>query len=324
MHMADALISAPVAGIAGAAAAALIVIAGIRVKRCADKRIVPLMGVMGAFIFAAQMINFSIPGTGSSGHIIGGVLLAALLGPWAAFLTLVSVLLVQCLVFADGGLMALGCNIVNMAAMSCLLAYPLVMKPLLRFPASPFRILCVSVLACVVGLEAGACLVVGETVASGITALPAGKFFMFMTPIHLVIGICEGLATGAVLCFVQRTRPDLLHPDMQAGKKSLKPVLISFAAAALLFGGGLAYLASGNPDGLEWSVEKVAGAPEIGSAGDSGIAAGLAAAQSKTALMPDYDHSLAGILGAAMTMTLLWALTSIIVRSRRKASVKSR
>ncbi|MDE5687749.1 MAG: energy-coupling factor ABC transporter permease [Paramuribaculum sp.] len=322
MHMADALISAPVAGAAGVAAATLIVIAGIRVKRCADKRIVPLMGVMGAFIFAAQMINFTIPGTGSSGHVIGGVLLAALLGPWAAFLTLVSVLLIQCLIFADGGLMALGCNIINMAAMSCLVAYPLVMKPLLRFPASPVRILCVSVLACVVALEAGACLVVGETVAGGITALPSGKFLMFMTPIHFVIGIGEGLATAAVICFIQRTRPDLLHTDARVENKSMKSVLVWFAAAAVILGGGIAYLASENPDGLEWSVEKVAGVSEIESDNDSPIAAEMAAAQSKTALMPDYDHSLAGILGAAMTMTLLWALTSLIVRSRRKSPVK--
>lgn len=322
--MADALISAPVAGAAGVAAVTLIVIAGIRVKRCADKRIVPLMGVMGAFIFAAQMINFTIPGTGSSGHVIGGVLLAALLGPWAAFLTLVSVLLIQCLIFADGGLMALGCNIINMGAMSCLVAYPLVMKPLLRFPASPLRIMCVSVLACVVALEAGACLVVGETVASGITALPSGKFLMFMTPIHFVIGIGEGLATGAVICFIQRTRPDLLHSDVREGKKSMKPVLVWFAAAAVILGGGLAYLASENPDGLEWSVEKVAGTPEIEPREDSRIAADMAAAQSKTALMPDYDHSLSGILGAAMTMTLLWALTALFVHSRRKSPVKSR
>lgn len=322
--MADALISAPVAGAAGVAAVTLIVIAGIRVKRCADKRIVPLMGVMGAFIFAAQMINFTIPGTGSSGHVIGGVLLAALLGPWAAFLTLVSVLLIQCLIFADGGLMALGCNIINMGAMSCLVAYPLVMKPLLRFPASPLRIMCVSVLACVVALEAGACLVVGETVASGITALPSGKFLMFMTLIHFVIGIGEGLATGAVICFIQRTRPDLLHTDVREGKKSMKPVLVWFAAAAVILGGGLAYLASENPDGLEWSVEKVAGTPEIEPREDSRIAADMAAAQSKTALMPDYDHSLSGILGAAMTMTLLWALTALFVHSRRKSPVKSR
>ena len=73
------------------------------------------MGVMGAFVFAAQMINFTIPGTGSSGHLCGGMMLTALLGPYAAFLTMIGVLLIQCLLFADGGLLALGCNIWNMA-----------------------------------------------------------------------------------------------------------------------------------------------------------------------------------------------------------------
>ena len=99
------------------------------------------MGVMGAFIFAAQMINFSIPGTGSSGHLVGGILLSAILGPWAALITLASVLVIQCLVFADGGFMALGANILNMAALSCLVAYPLLFRPLMKPGASPGRII---------------------------------------------------------------------------------------------------------------------------------------------------------------------------------------
>ncbi|MDE5652744.1 MAG: energy-coupling factor ABC transporter permease, partial [Muribaculaceae bacterium] len=120
MHMADALISTPVALTAGLAATALLGVAGYKVnkEKSDNVKMVPLMGVLGAFVFAAQMINFSIPGTGSSGHIIGGILLAAFLGPWAAFLTIASVLIIQCLVFADGGLLALGCNIINMGAMT--------------------------------------------------------------------------------------------------------------------------------------------------------------------------------------------------------------
>ena len=122
MHMSDALLSAPVAIAADVAAAGLLVAAALRLKKESRENMVPLMGVMGAFVFAAQMVNFAIPGTGSSGHIVGGVLLAALLGPWAGFLTLASVLIIQCLVFADGGLMALGCNIINMGAMTALAA----------------------------------------------------------------------------------------------------------------------------------------------------------------------------------------------------------
>ena len=112
--MADALVSPAVAGVAAVVSVSLLVVAAKKIrKESSDSSVVPLMGVMGAFIFAAQMINFTIPGTGSSGHIVGGILLGAILGPWAALLTLASVLVVQCLIFADGGLMALGCNILT-------------------------------------------------------------------------------------------------------------------------------------------------------------------------------------------------------------------
>ena len=115
MHMADALVAPAVAatmyGCSGGAA-------GFSVKKVrleSDPKKIPVMGVMGAVVFAAQMINFTIPGTGSSGHLCGGMMLTALLGPYAAFLSVIGVLLIQCLLFADGGLLALGCNIWNMA-----------------------------------------------------------------------------------------------------------------------------------------------------------------------------------------------------------------
>ncbi|MDE5963686.1 MAG: energy-coupling factor ABC transporter permease, partial [Alistipes sp.] len=132
MHMSDALVSPEVAATAGAASLLLLgtAVRKLRRQRHEDERLVPLMGVTGAFVFAAQMINFTIPGTGSSGHLIGGILLAALLGPWAALLTLASVLILQCLLFADGGLLALGCNLFNMAVLSCLVAYPLIFPPI--------------------------------------------------------------------------------------------------------------------------------------------------------------------------------------------------
>ena len=194
MHMSDALVSPAVAAAAGAASLALLCVAVRRTGRSAAARgdephIVPLMGVMGAFVFAAQMVNFAIPGTGSSGHLVGGILLAAMLGPWAAFATLASVLVLQCLLFADGGLLALGCNILNMAALSCLAAYPLVFRPLVSRSATNGRIAAASVAASVAALVLGAAAVTLETEASGITALPAGRFLLFMLPIHLLIGL---------------------------------------------------------------------------------------------------------------------------------------
>jgi cobalt/nickel transport system permease protein len=131
MHMADALLSPPVGGVMLAAGVAAI---GVAVKKIGgnglEEKKIPMMGVMGAFVFAGQMINFTIPGTGYSGHIGGGVLLAAILGPFPALITLASVLLIQCLFFADGGLLAYGCNVINMAVTSCLLAFPFIYKPI--------------------------------------------------------------------------------------------------------------------------------------------------------------------------------------------------
>ena len=122
MHMADALLS-PGVGLAmwGVAAAALAG-ASRRLRQRADDRLVPLMGMLGAFVFAAQMINFTIPATGSSGHLGGGLLLAILLGPHAAFVVIASVVTVQALFFADGGLLALGANLFNLGVLPCFLS----------------------------------------------------------------------------------------------------------------------------------------------------------------------------------------------------------
>lgn len=324
MHMADALVSPPVALAAGIAAAGLVVVA-VRELKKGDTRtdIVPLMGVMGAFVFAAQMINFSIPGTGSSGHIVGGVLLAALLGPWGGFLTLVSVIIIQCLIFADGGLMALGCNIINMGAMSALVAFPLVFRPMMRRGVSRARIVWASVLSCVAALEAGALMVVAETELSGITALPWRGFVAFMLPIHLAIGICEGLATASVLLFVRRMRPDLLEAATERRSRTAGRLAAVFAALAVMLGGGLAFFASADPDGLEWSVSRVAGADALDVSTDP-IAADAARLQEQTALMPDYDHALSGIIGSAMVLLMVWGVTAVIVRRRVAASRNNR
>lgn len=319
--MSDAMLSPEVAIAADIAAGALLVIAGSKLKKSNRDNLVPLMGVTGAFIFAAQMVNFAIPGTGSSGHIVGGVLLAALLGPWAGFLTLASVIIIQCLIFADGGLMAIGCNLLNMGAMTALVAYPLIFKPLLDFDSqrhpSSLRIFAVSILACVLGLELGAVMVSLETLASGVTAIPAGKFFLLMTSIHLAIGVGEGLATGAVIVFINKVRPDLLVPDNQARRKGgIRGVVISFAVAAVIVAGGLSFLASSDPDGLEWSIEKVTGSSELPEVAGA-LADGSSAIQSATSIMPDYENTFSGIVGAAMVLILVWAVSSLLMKTKQ-------
>src|SRR4030042_835992 len=128
MHMADALISPTVGGMLWAVSGGLIAFCARKVKRTLRDNLVPMMGVLGAFIFAAQMINFSIPGTGSSGHLSGGLILTILLGPYAAFLVIASVLTVQAFFFADGGLLALGCNLFNLGFFPAFIAYPLIYR----------------------------------------------------------------------------------------------------------------------------------------------------------------------------------------------------
>ena len=132
---------------------AMLIIASRKVRHLDNPQIIPLMGVMGAFIFVAQMINFAIPGTGSSGHIIGAVLLSVILGEWAGFITISSVLIIQCLLFADGGLLALGCNIFNMGVIPCLIAYPALFRPFVNFPVSFTRLATYSIITCVVSCQ---------------------------------------------------------------------------------------------------------------------------------------------------------------------------
>lgn len=311
MHVSDALISSSVALTTGIAAITLIAVATKKIKQRDDSSIIPLMGVMGAFVFAAQMINFSIPGTGSSGHLIGGILLSAVLGPWCAFITLCSILIVQCLVFADGGLLALGCNILNMAVTSCLIAYPLVFRPLTSGNFSPFKITLASVVGSVVALEIGAFAVTLETELSGITALPFKTFVSFMLPIHLVIGTIEGIVTASLLVFVAKTRPSILEglPSPASKENFVKknsPVLLAFLGLTLLFAIGFSVMASQNPDGLEWAIENVA--PQ--GLEDPGIT-------SPTAFMPDYESNFAGIVGAVIMMSLLWAISTLIFRGKK-------
>ena len=290
MHMADALISPSVGGVMWAATAGLAAYGAGKLKDREDEGHVPLMGVLGAFIFAAQMINFTIPATGSSGHLGGGMILAILLGPYAAFLTMASVLTVQALFFGDGGLLALGCNIFNLGFWLCFLAYPLIYKPIAGTNPTPRRIFLGASLAAIIGLQLGAFSVVLETLASGISELPFGTFVLLMQPIHLAIGVVEALVTTAVVTFVWRARPEVLEiasSGKKSGDLSLRPVLIGLAAVAVITGGILAWFASAHPDGLEWAMLKTAGKDELASPVNA-IHEGLARFQERTAFLPDY------------------------------------
>ena len=338
MHMADALVSPAVGGTLRAATVATASYCVKKVQAESNDDQVPLMGVLGAFVFAAQMINFTIPGTGSSGHLGGGLLLAVLLGPAAGFLTLAAILTVQALFFADGGLLALGCNIFNLGFYTCFVAYPLIYRPLVKGRPSRGRTMAGALLAAVVGLQLGSLSVVMETFFSGISGLPFRTFLFLMQPIHLAIGIVEGLVTAAVISFIGKARPEILDRSqtIPAGR-SLRPVLTGLLVAALLTGGVIAWFASSHPDGLEWSLSRSAGEAEVGR--ETPIHRAFAALQEKLALLPDYDFkstqaaetatgnivsagtSAAGLAGVGLTLGLTVLVgfgLKIAVRRRRE------
>ncbi len=350
MHMADALVSPAVGSVMWAGTAGLIAWSARKVREDLDERRVPLMGVAAAFVFAAQMINFTIPGTGSSGHLGGGLLLAVLLGPHAAFLAMFSVLAVQALFFGDGGLLALGCNAINLGLFPCFVAYPLLYVPLAGGAPSRGRLSLATLVAAVVGLQVGSFGVVLETSLSGLTELPFGAFLLLMQPIHLAIGVVEGLATAAVLVFLAAARPEVVVAGaaLTAGA-GLRRVLAGLLVAAALVGGGLSWFASQHPDGLEWAVLGVTGSEEVAGPED-GVHGAAAAIQEKTALLPDYalpgraegtggrpeaggeasaaergpavdaGTSVAGLLGSAMTLVVALMVAFLLRRVARRRS----
>jgi cobalt/nickel transport system permease protein len=346
MHMADALISPAVGGAMWAATAGVAAYSIKKVQDGLDQKKIPLMGVMGAFIFAAQMINFSIPGTGSSGHLGGGLILAILLGPYAGFLTMASILTIQALFFADGGLLALGSNIFNLGFFTCFLAYPLIYKKIVGKEYSAKRSMIASMVTAVVGLQMGAFGVVLETVFSGKTELPFNAFVLMMQPIHLAIGIVEGLITAAVVSFVWKARPEILEKaalNQALGSLSIKKVMIGLAVMAVFTGAVLSWFASSHPDGLEWSMFKTSGREELETTDPTHEK--LAALQEKTAFLPDYGFkasgnevqteeqsenwpavsggtTVSGLVGGLMTL-LLAAFMGFVINMRNKTGKKA-
>lgn len=342
MHMADALISPAIGGALWAATAGTVAWSCRRVRQELDERKVPLMGVLGAFVFAAQMINFTIPGTGSSGHLGGALLLAVLLGPHAAFLTIASVLVVQALFFADGGLLALGCNIFNLGFFPAFIAYPFIYRVIAPPGSDQGRVTMASLAAAVAGLQLGALVVVLQTVASGISALPFTSFVLLMQPIHLAIGVVEGLVTAAVIGFVSRVHPEITGLRGSLPERSTVPglrrVLVALGVTALLTGGIVSWFASENPDGLEWAISRVTGSDELAAPPD-GVHGAAASFQEKIAFLPDYSFSapaahdaagaaastgsgrlgtsVSGVVGGVLTLGIAFLIGLIL---RRRAS----
>lgn len=240
LHIPDGFLNLPISFIFWAITIVLVGVA-LRGSRNLNERQLPLMGVMAAFIFAAQMINFPVVG-GTSGHLLGGTLAAVTLGPWAGMLVMTCVIGVQALLFQDGGLVVMGANIFNMGLITALIGYGLYRSMANRAPG--LRLVGVGIGAWL-SVVAGALLTALQLWLSGTS--PLQIVLPAMLGIHMLIGIGEALITVAALMFIQRTRPDLLNESANQGGRGwiIGGALASLAVVLL------APFASADPDGLE-------------------------------------------------------------------------
>jgi cobalt/nickel transport system permease protein len=295
LHIPDGFLDARTAVVTGVLATAGLGLALRRARVELPPRRVPLLGLAASFVFAAQLVNFPVAG-GTSGHLIGAVLASVLLGPSAAVVALSAVLIVQCLIFADGGLSALGANILNMAVLGGVggwAVYHAVSRVmggslLARLTAAAFAGWCSTVLAAV------ACA--GELAASRTVswnaALPA------MAGVHMLIGVGEGLITALVLSAIARTRPELLQPDTATPPRRSYAAVAGYgtliALALALFASPFA---SHLPDGLEH------------------VAAVLGFARAATpplAAAPLPEYALPGLHGSVVATSLAAAIGTVV------------
>lgn len=256
MHIPDGFIDAKTAVTTATLSVAGVGLALRQVRRELPPRRVPLLGLSAAFLFAAQMLNFPVAG-GTSGHLLGGVLVAALLGPAAGVVVLTTVLIVQCFLFADGGVSALGANIFNMALLGTVGGWTIFRAMSLCLPGVRGQVAAVAFAGwCSTVLASLACA--GQLAWSGKVAWSVG--FSAMAGIHMLIGLGEGLISALVFLAIVRTRPDLVagaDPNLAPAKASARGLIGFGLVVSLGLAVFVAPFASPWPDGLETVAAKL-------------------------------------------------------------------
>ncbi|GLW17681.1 hypothetical protein Stsp01_44240 [Streptomyces sp. NBRC 13847] len=358
MHVPDGFINAPVSLATGAVAAAAVAVSLRGARRelagtgagavAGAERTAPLAGLVAAFIFAVQMLNFPVA-AGTSGHLLGGALAAILVGPYTGVLCVSVVLLMQGVLFADGGLTALGVNITDMAIVTTVVAYGLFRGLVKVLPRRRRSITVASFVAALVSVPAAAVAFTAIYALGGTADVPIGKVFTAMVGVHVLIGIGEAVITALTVGAVIAVRPDLVHgargltaplelrtsplaapadapaaaPEAEpvpaaaatAPRRSARRIWLAGLAAALVCAGGISYYASASPDGLE----KVAH--------DQGIDAKAEDHATKDSPLADYSvkditdarlsGGLAGVIGVGATLAVG---TGVFVVLRRRKS----
>ncbi|MET7837545.1 energy-coupling factor ABC transporter permease [Streptomyces sp. NPDC005356] len=339
MHVPDGFINAPVSAAAGVVAAGAVAVSLRGARRELDERTAPLAGLVAAFIFAVQMLNFPVA-AGTSGHLLGGALAAILVGPYTGVLCVSVVLLMQGVLFADGGLTALGVNITDMAITTTLVAY-LVFRGLVKvLPRGRRSVTVASFVAALLSVPAAAVVFTLIYAIGGTTDVSIGKVATAMVGVHVLIGIGEAVITALTVGAVVAVRPDLVYgarglhrplklrvagelvdapdtaPAPVAARGSHRKVWITGLVTSLVLAGFVSFYASANPDGLE----KVAQDKGIDSktekhASDGSPLAGYGVKDVGDARL---SGGLAGVIGVGVTVVagsgIFWVL-----RRRRTA-----
>ncbi|MEU2239496.1 energy-coupling factor ABC transporter permease [Streptomyces sp. NPDC018338] len=334
MHVPDGFINAPVSAVAGVVAAGAVAVSLRGARRELDERTAPLAGLVAAFIFAVQMLNFPVA-AGTSGHLLGGALAAILVGPWTGVLCIAVVLLMQGILFADGGLTALGVNITVMGVVTVVVAYALFRGLVLVLPRTRRSVTVASFAAALVSVPAAAAAFTLVYAIGGTTDVPLSKVLTAMVGVHVLIGIGEAVITMLTVGAVVAVRPDLVYgargltaplklrvdgelvdaaapAPVAAG--SPKKLWIGGVVTALVLAGFVSFYASASPDGLE----KVAADKGIDAKVEEHAAAGSPLADYG---VKDVDNArlsggLAGAIGVGATLAVgtgaFW-----VVRRRR-------
>ncbi|WP_309093728.1 energy-coupling factor ABC transporter permease [Streptomyces sp.] len=339
MHVPDGFINAPTSAATGVIAAGAVAVSLRGARRELDERTAPLAGLVAAFIFAVQMLNFPVA-AGTSGHLLGGALAAILVGPYTGVLCVSVVLLMQGILFADGGLTALGVNITNMGIVTVVVAYALFRGLVKVLPRSRRSVTAASFVAALVSVPAAALAFTLMYAVGGTTDVSIGKVATAMVGVHVLIGLGEAVITALTVGAVVAVRPDLVHgargleqrlklrvdgelvdapgpePVPVAARTSRRTLWITGLVTSLVLAGFVSFYASADPDGLE----KVASDHGIDKKAEEHTVADSPLADYGVKDVDDARLSggLAGVIGVGVTVVagtgVFWA-----VRRRRTA-----
>ena len=256
MHIQDGYLSTQVCLATGALALGAVSYSLHKLKDSLADRTIPLTGMMASLVFAGQMVNFPI-GLPVSGHLLGGVLAAAVLGPWAGCIAITLVLVVQWALFSDGGLTALGANVLHMGVIGSLGGYA-IYAVIRRFDAGFRGTVIGAVLAAWLSVLAAAAMFCAEfRLSYSASDFHFGNIFSLMVTLHALIGIGEALITGTIISLIQQQRPDLLYsPETTSTPRAIGRVMIAGLMLALAIGAFVAPFASEMPDGLDAVAER--------------------------------------------------------------------